>query len=304
MVTHHRFADTAGRRIFYREAGPQWAPAVVLLHGTPASSHMYRNLIPALADRYHVIAPDYPGFGHSDIPGVDEFSYTFDTLADYVDALLDHLGLQRYAMYVQDYGAPIGWRLALRHPDRITAIITQNGNAYAEGFFGDAMEPLFAYGRERSEANATALRDIISMDGLKWQYTHGVSDVTLVDPDVWVNAHAAVAGTSTKVDIQLELFANYITNVDLYPRVHEYFRTSQVPLLAVWGRKDQIFGPDGALAFGRDLPGAEIHLLDGGHFLLESRLDAAVALIRPFLERHVSQEKPSSGSVHLVPEAV
>ena len=286
MTTHHRYAEVAGRRIFYREAGSPTAPAIVLLHGTPASSHMYRNLIPALADRYHVIAPDYPGFGHSELVDVAEFDYTFDTLADTVDALLDQLGVTRYAMYVQDYGAPVGWRLALRHPERIRAIVTQNGNAYVEGFVGDAMEPLFAYGRERSEANAKALHDILSVDGLKWQYTHGVSDPTVVDPDVWVTAHAAVAASERAVQVQLALFADYLTNVDLYPRVHQYFRDSQVPLLAVWGRNDEIFGPAGALAFGRDLPAAEIHLLDGGHFLLESRLDAAVALIRPFLAHH------------------
>ena len=285
--THHRYAEIAGRQIFYREAGRRDAPTIVLLHGTPASSHMYRNLIPALADRYHVIAPDYPGFGHSERPPVGEFGYTFDSLADHVDALLDHLGLTRYALYVQDYGAPVGWRLALRHPERIAAIVTQNGNAYVEGFVGDAMEPLFVYGRDRSEANAKPLRDLISVDGLKWQYTHGVSDPSVVDPDVWVNAYAAVADTDEAVEVQLALFADYISNVELYPRVHEYFRTSNVPLLAVWGRNDQIFGPDGALAFARDLPSAEINLLDGGHFLLESRLDAVVALIRPFLAQHL-----------------
>ena len=288
MTTHHRFAEIAGRRIFYREAGPSDAPAVVLLHGTPASSHMYRNLIPALADRYHVIAPDYPGFGHSDAPSTDEFEYTFDALADHVDGLLDHLGLQRYSLYVQDYGAPVGWRLALRHPERIAAIVTQNGNAYVEGFVGDAMEPLFAYGRDRSEANAKVLRELVSIDGLKWQYTHGVSDPTVVDPDVWVNAHAAVASSEAAIQIQLALFADYITNVDLYPQVHEYFRSSQVPVLAAWGRNDEIFGPAGALAFARDLPKAEINLLDGGHFLLESRLDAVVTLMRPFLAEHAS----------------
>jgi pimeloyl-ACP methyl ester carboxylesterase len=286
MTTHHRFAEIAGRRIFYREAGRSDAPAIVLLHGTPASSHMYRNLIPALADRYHVIAPDYPGFGHSDAPSTDEFDYTFDALADHVEGLLEHLGLQRYSLYVQDYGAPVGWRLALRHPERITAIVTQNGNAYVEGFVGDAMEPLFAYGRDRTEANANVLRGLISIEGLKWQYTHGVSDPTVVDPDAWVNAHAAVASSEAAIQIQLALFADYITNVDLYPRVHEYFRDSQVPVLAVWGRNDEIFGPAGALAFGRDLPKAELNLLDGGHFLLESKLDAVVALIRPFLAEH------------------
>jgi len=287
MVTHHRFAEIAGRRIFYREAGSPSAPAVVLLHGTPASSHQYRNLIPALADRYHVIAPDYPGFGHSDVPTVDEFKYTFDNVADHIDELLDRLGLQRYAIYVQDYGAPVGWRLALRHPEAIAAIISQNGNAYVEGFVGDAMEPLFAYGRERSDANAAALREILSMDGLKWQFTHGVSDPSVVDPDAWINAHSAVASSPARIAAQLELFADYSSNVDLYPAVHEYFRTSQVPLLAVWGRNDQIFGPDGALAFARDLPAAEINLLDGGHFLLESRLREVIAVIRPFLERHL-----------------
>jgi pimeloyl-ACP methyl ester carboxylesterase len=287
MVTHHRIAEIAGRRIFYREAGSPAAPAVVMLHGTPASSHQYRNLIPALADRYHVIAPDYPGFGHSDVPDVEEFSYTFDNLADHVDALLDHLGLQRYAIFVQDYGAPVGWRLALRHPERIAAIITQNGNAYVEGFVGDAMEPLFAYGRDHSEANAAALRELISAEGLKWQFTHGVSDPSVVDPDSWINAHSAVASSPQRVAAQLELFADYSSNVGLYPRVHEYFRTSQVPLLAVWGRNDQIFGPDGALAFAGDLPNAEINLLDGGHFLLESRLVEVVAVVRPFLEKHL-----------------
>ncbi|MBI3224840.1 MAG: alpha/beta hydrolase [Mycolicibacterium cosmeticum] len=286
MTTHHRHAQIAGRQIFYREAGPADAPAVVLLHGTPASSHMYRNLIPALADSYRVIAPDYPGFGHSDVPPVGEFAYTFDTLADHVDALLDHLGLTRYAIYVQDYGAPVGWRLALRHPDRIAAVITQNGNAYVEGFVGDAMEPLFAYGRDRSPAHAAVLRNLISLDGVKWQFTHGVSDTSVVDPDAWMTAHAASAATEQRVAAQLELFADYITNVELYPRVHEYFRSSAVPLLAVWGRNDPIFGPDGATAFGRDLPHAQINLLDGGHFLLESHLDEAVALIRPFLGEH------------------
>jgi pimeloyl-ACP methyl ester carboxylesterase len=287
MVTRHRFAEIAGRTIFYREAGSPSSPAVVLLHGTPNSSGQYRNLIPALADRYHVIAPDYPGFGHSEVPDVDDFSYTFDNLADHVDALLDHLGLRRYAIFVQDYGAPVGWRLALRHPDRIAAIITQNGNAYVEGFVGDVMEPLFTYGRERSDANAAPLLNFISPDGVKWQFTHGVSDPSVVDPDALVNAHWAVASSPQRVAAQLELFADYSSNVDLYPSVHEYFRTSQVPLLAVWGRNDQIFGPDGAVAFARDLPTAEINLLDGGHFLLESRLAEVVALVRPFLERHL-----------------
>jgi pimeloyl-ACP methyl ester carboxylesterase len=287
MVTHHRYADIKGTRIYYREAGDASSPAIVLLHGTPASSHMYRNLIPALADRYRVIAPDYPGFGNSDVPSTADFDYTFDNLADHVDALLDNLNVTRYAVYVQDYGAPVAWRLALRHPDRIAAIVTQNGNAYVEGFVGDAMEPLFAYGRDRTHANADALREIISPAGLEWQFTQGVLDPSVVDPDNWISAHAAVASTPERVAAQLELFADYLTNVDLYPTVHEYFRTSQVPLLAVWGRRDQIFGPAGALAFERDLPQAEIHLIEGSHFLLESQLDAVVTLMRPFLQRHL-----------------
>jgi pimeloyl-ACP methyl ester carboxylesterase len=182
----------------------------------------------------------------------------------------------------------------LRHPERVAAIISQNGNAYVEGFFGDAMEPLFAYGRERSEANAAALREILSMDGVKWQFTHGVSDPSVVDPDTWINAHSAVASSPERIAAQLELFADYSSNVEGYPRVHEYFRSSQVPLLAVWGRNDQIFGPDGALAFARDLPNAEINLLDGGHFLLESRLAEVVALIRPFLPEHLDRVADSA----------
>lgn len=289
MVTRHQNVDVLGHKVFYREAGPESAPVVVLLHGTPATSHMYRNLIPVLAHRYRVIAPDYPGFGHSDVPAVGAFAYTFDTLADHVEALLDHLGVERFAMYVQDYGAPVGWRLALRRPDRITAIVTQNGNAYVEGFVGDVMEPLFAYGRDRSESNAAPLRDLLSRRGLEWQYTHGVSDPSVVDPDSWLLAHAGVASTPERVAAQLELFADYISNVHLYPQIHEYFRSSQVPLLAVWGRNDEIFGPAGALAFGRDLPHADINLLDGGHFLLESRLNEVVALMEPFLARHLAR---------------
>lgn len=233
MVIHHHIAEILGRRIFYREAGPASAPTVVLLHGTPASSHMYRNLIPALADRYHVVAPDYPGFGHSEVPAIDDFDYTFDALADHVEALLEFLGVRRCAIYVQDYGAPVGWRLALRHPERIAAVITQNGNAYVEGFVGDVMEPLFAYGRQKTESNAATLRELIAMDGLKWQFTHGVSDPSVVDPDNWVNAHFAVSRTVARLEAQLELFGDYASNVELYPQVHEYFRASQVPLLAV-----------------------------------------------------------------------
>lgn len=282
MVTHHRFAQVAGRRIFYREAGDPTAPAVVLLHGTPASSHMYRGLIDALSDRYHLIAPDYPGFGESDVPDVGDFSYTFDNLASHIDALLDQLGVTRYAMVVQDYGAPVGWRLALHHPDRITAVITQNGNGYTDGF-GEPLAGLLAYGRERSAANAEPLHQFLSRDGVVWQFTVGVPDPSVVSPDAWNNALHATVSTPAKLAAQMELFADYVSNLDVYPRLHQYFRDSQVPLLAVWGANDPIFIAPGAEAFRRDLPNAEVHLLDGGHFLLESALDEAVGLIRPFL---------------------
>jgi len=262
---------------------------VVLLHGTPASSHQYRNLIPALADRYHVIAPDYPASAARTFPASTSSATRSTTSPTTSTRCWTTSACSGTRSTSRTYGAPVGWRLALRHPERVAAIISQNGNAYVERFFGDAMEPLFAYGRERSETNATALREILSMDGLKWQFTHGVSDPSVVDPDTWINAYSAVASSPERIAAQLELFADYSSNVDLYPHVHEYFRNSQVPLLAVWGRKDQIFGPDGALAFGRDLPHAEINLLDGGHFLLESRLAEVVALIGPFLQEHLAQ---------------
>ncbi|MBI3214007.1 MAG: alpha/beta hydrolase [Mycobacterium sp.] len=287
MSVHHRFAEINGLRTFYREAGDADAPVLVLLHGTPASSHMYRDLIPALQDRYRLIAPDYPGFGESDVPSIDRFRYTFDTLADHVDALLDHLGVTRYALFVQDYGAPVGWRLALRHPDRIAAIITQNGNAYVEGF-GEPLNALMAYGADRREANAAPLLDFLAHDGLVWQFTHGVPDPTLVSPDSWNNAHHAVASTPDKLAAQMELFADYRSNLAIYPELQAYFRRSQVPLLATWGRNDTIFVAAGAQAFRRDLPDAQIHLLDGGHFLLESALPEVVDLVRPFLDRHLA----------------
>lgn len=280
----HLTATIDGQRVFYREAGPHEAPAVVLLHGFPTSSHMFRHLIPALADRYHVVAPDHIGFGYSAMPTVDEFDYTFDALADVAAGLLAQLGIDSYAIYVQDYGAPIGWRLALRNPDHIRAIITQNGNAYTDGFVKPFWDGLFAYASAPGPDTEPAVRAALSPDSIRWQYLTGVPDSSLVSPDTWTLDQVLLDRPGND-EIQLKLFRDYPTNVDLYPAVHEYFRTSQVPLLAVWGARDEIFSPDGARAFQRDLSDAEIHLLDSGHFALESHLDAITGYIRGFLGR-------------------
>ncbi|GAA3698610.1 alpha/beta hydrolase [Nonomuraea antimicrobica] len=279
---HHRYANVRGRRLFYREAGPADAPALVLLHGFPASSFMFRELIPALADRYHVIAPDHLGFGLSDAPPAEEFDYTFDALADLTAGLLDRLGLTRYALYVQDYGAPIGWRLALADPGAITAIITQNGNGYDAGFVQSFWTTVWDYHREQNPETEKAIRQALTLDAIKWQYLTGVPDETLVSPDTWHHDHALVSRPGND-RVQLALFLDYATNPPLYQRLHAYLREHQPPLLAVWGEGDEIFGPDGARAFAQDLPGARIHLLEGGHFLLESALDEVTELIRDFL---------------------
>ncbi|WP_255950006.1 alpha/beta fold hydrolase [Streptomyces odontomachi] len=283
---HHRSATVQGRQLFYREAGPADAPAFVLLHGFPTSSFMYRHLIPALADRYHLIAPDYLGFGFSDAPSVDEFDYTFDALTDLTADLLDQLGVARYALYVQDYGAPVGWRLALRNPDAVTAVVSQSGNAYEEGFVPEFWEPIFTYQREQTPESAEALGPALGLDMIKWQYVTGVPDATLVDPDTWHHDHQMVSRPGND-RVQLKLLLDYASNRPLYPTVQAYLREHRPPLLAVWGRNDPIFGPDGARAFTRDQPDAEVHLLDGGHFLLESALDEVTGLIRTFLGKHL-----------------
>jgi pimeloyl-ACP methyl ester carboxylesterase len=283
-TVHHRYTTVDGRRLFFREAGDPAAPALVLLHGFPTSSYMFRNLIPALADRYHVIAPDHLGFGLSDAPAVDEFDYTFDALTDLTADLLRTLGVDRYAMYVQDYGAPIGWRLALRDPSAIMAIITQNGNGYDAGFVESFWKVLWAYQSERTPDTEAAVRQFFTLDATRWQYVTGVPDETLVDPECWHHDYALISRPGND-EVQLKLLRDYATNAPLYPRLHEYLRASQVPLLAVWGRGDEIFGPAGAEAFADDLPDAEIHLLDGGHFLLESALDEVAGLIRDFLDK-------------------
>ena len=281
--TRHRDEIVRGHRVFYREAGSAQAPALVLLHGFPSSSRMFRQLIPALADRFHVIAPDHLGFGRSDVPSVESFAYTFDSLTDITETLLTQLGITRYALYVHDYGAPIGWRLALRAPEKVSAVITQNGNAYEDGFVPDFWQPVWEYGRNPSPETETAVRHALSLDAIRWQYLHGVDRPELVDPDSWIADHRDIDRPGGD-RIQLELLRDYSSNRPLYPRVHAYFRESQVPLLAVWGAGDEIFGPDGARAFARDLPDAEIHLIPGGgHFLLESHLDLVVEHIRGFL---------------------
>ena len=285
-VVHHRYATVDERQVFYREAGDPDAPVVVLLHGFPTGSFMFRNLIPALADRYRVIAPDFLGFGYSDAPSVDEFDYTFDALAESVAGLLTQLGVARYAIYVQDYGAPVGWRLALRDPQAVTAIITQNGNGYDAGFVDSFWAPVWDYHREQTPQTEEAMRGALSLESIRWQYLTGVPDESLVSPDTWHHDFALISRPGNDA-VQLKLFLDYATNPKLYPALHDYLRTSEVPVLAVWGENDQIFGPDGARAFADDAVDAEIHLLDGGHFLLESALAEVSALIRDFLSRRL-----------------
>jgi pimeloyl-ACP methyl ester carboxylesterase len=286
-VTHYRTKQIDGIEIFYREAGPPSAPTVVLLHGFPTSSHMYRNLIPALSDRYHVIAPDYPGFGQSAMPDRATFAYTFDRFGELVDALLDQLGAARYAMYVMDYGAPVGWRLALKHPDRITALIVQNGNAYDEGLQA-FWDPIKAYWSDHSQAHRKALYGLVSPATTKFQYTDGVSDVSRISPDNWVHDQALLDRPGN-AEIQMDLFYDYRTNLPLYPKVQAYFRKYRPPTLIVWGKNDKIFPAAGAYPYKRDLPKLEFHLIDTGHFALEDKADEMVPLIRGFLARNVTR---------------
>ncbi len=286
VVPHHRTAEVDGVEIFYREAGPEDAPVVVLLHGFPTSSHMFRNLIPALADRYHVIAPDYPGFGLSAMPERGRFPYTFAKYADLVDGLLGQLGATHYALYVMDYGAPIGFRLALKHPERVTALVVQNGNAYEEGLQA-FWDPLKAYWAEGSPERREALRPFTTLESTRFQYTDGVRDVSRIDPANWVHDQALLDRPGN-ADIQLDLFKDYASNVALYPRFQEYFRNHRPPTLIIWGANDKIFPAEGARAFLKDLPDAELHLLDTGHFALEDKGDEIIPLMRDFLDRKVS----------------
>jgi len=275
---------TAGeQQVFYREAGPKDAPVLLLLHGFPSSSHMFRDLIPALADTHRVIAPDLPGFGFSDAPDRAGFDYTFENLANVVERFTETLGLDRYAVYVFDYGAPVGLRLALRHPERITAIVSQNGNAYEEGL-SEAWDPIRQYWKAPTEENRAALRSFLTPEAVQWQYTHGVTDILRVAPEAYTIDSALMARPGND-EIQLDLFLDYASNVELYPAFQTYFRSHRPPLLALWGKNDPFFSPPGAEAFRRDLPDAEIHFFDTGHFALETHHAEIAAVIRDFLER-------------------
>ncbi|MEU3745295.1 MULTISPECIES: alpha/beta fold hydrolase [Streptomyces] len=290
LPIHHRTATVRGHEIAYREAGPADAPALLLLHGFPTSSRMFRDLIPLLAGDYRLIAPDHLGFGRSAAPSAAEFDYTFAELAALTAEFTDTLGLERFALYIQDYGAPIGLRLALAHPERITAIISQNGNAYEEGLGAEAWAPVLALIENRTPGTEEPVRGIRSLDGIRWQYETGVPTeyLDLLDPDAW-HHDAALMAREGQDEIQLGLIADYGSNFALYPAFQEYFRTSRVPLLAVWGEGDQVFVPAGAEAFRRDLPDAEIHLLPTGHFALETHAPRIAALIGDFLKRRVGE---------------
>lgn len=276
-----RKVDVDGFNIFYREAGFEHTPAILLLHGFPSAGHMFRDLIPQLADRFHVIAPDLPGFGQSDMPARDAFAYTFDNVARVIDRFTEIVGLERFAIYVFDYGAPTGFRLAVWHPERINALISQNGNAYAEGL-SDGWKPIRAYWEDPSPPNRNALRAFLAPETTIWQYTHGVADPTAVSPDGYSldNFYLQRPGAH---EVQLDLFGNYKSNVALYPAFQAYFRTHKPPFLAVWGRNDPFFLPAGAEAFTRDIPDAVVRFFDTGHFALETHACEIAAAIRDFL---------------------
>ncbi len=279
----YKTANIDGVKVFYREAGPANAPVMLLLHGFPTSSHMFRNLIPLLADRYHVIAPDYPGYGQSDAPDRASFKYTFANLTDITDKLVKQLRLNKYSMYVMDYGAPIGYRLALKHPEKVQALVIQNGNAYTEGL-GAFWDPIKAYWADRSPAKREALAGLVTLATTKFQYTDGMGDVSRISPDNWTIDQALLDRPGNK-DIQLDLLGDYGSNVPLYPDFQNFFRRHQPPTLIVWGKNDKIFPESGAHPYKRDLPKAEMHILDSGHFALEDRLDVMAPLIRDFLDR-------------------
>jgi pimeloyl-ACP methyl ester carboxylesterase len=284
QAVHHRRIEVEGIDLFYREAGPRDAPTLLLLHGFPTSSQMYRDLIPLLADRFHVIAPDYPGFGQSAAPSPSQFEYSFDNFARLMDRFTQQLGLKRYALYVMDYGAPVGFRLASAHPERVDALIVQNGNAYMEGI-GAFWDPIKALWKDNSEANREVIRKAaLTLDGTRWQYLDGVPDPTLVSPDAYTLDQAYLDRPGNN-DIQLALIHDYRNNLPKYPEWQAYFRKHRPPTLVVWGRNDQIFLAAGAEPYRRDNPDAKVHLLDTGHFALETHGPQIAALIRDFLSR-------------------
>jgi pimeloyl-ACP methyl ester carboxylesterase len=278
---NYRIADVDGLKIFYREAGPADAPTLLLLHGFPSAGHMFRDLIPHLADGFHIVAPDLPGFGQSDMPARGTFAYTFDHIADAIDRFTEVIGLKRFAIYVFDYGAPTGFRIAAKRPERVTAIISQNGNAYEEGLSG-GWNPIRAYWQDASEENREALRTFLKPETTVWQYTHGVPDTTRVSPDGYSldNFYLSRPGAD---EVQLDLFGDYKSNVALYPAFQNYFRTHKPPFLAVWGKNDPFFLPLGAEAFKRDIPKAVVRFFDTGHFALETHAAEIAAAIRDFL---------------------
>jgi pimeloyl-ACP methyl ester carboxylesterase len=289
-AVNYRTADVDGLQIFYREAGAAEAPHLLLLHGFPSASHMFRDLIPLLADRFHVLAPDLPGFGQSSMPPRRAFRYTFDNIAGVIDRFTAVVGLDRFAVYVFDYGAPIGFRLAMRYPERITGIVSQNGNAYEEGL-SDGWNPIRAYWEEPSQTNREALRALLSPETTLWQYTHGVADATAVSPDGY-SLDTFYLARSSADEVQLDLFGDYQSNVALYPAFQAYFRTYQPPFLAVWGKHDPFFLPPGAEAFKRDMPDAVVRFFDTGHFALETHVEEIAGTIRDFLATSICHRGP------------
>ena len=281
MTITYRTINVDGQNIFYREAGSPNAPTILLLHGFPTSSHMFRNLISDLSDRFHLIAPDYPGFGNSSMPTIDEFNYTFDHLAEVIEKFIQALGLKRYSLYLMDYGAPIGFRIATRHPERVEALIVQNGNAYEEGL-RDFWNPLKAYWQDQTPENAENLRQLLTLEATKWQYTHGVRNSEAISPDNW-NLDRGFLDRPGNNDIQLALFYDYRSNPSLYPQWQEYFRQYQPPMLVVWGKNDYIFPVEGATPYKRDLKDIEVYLLDTGHFALLEDGNAIASHIKHFL---------------------
>ena len=306
----HRTVEIDGLSIFYREAGPAEAPTLLLLHGFPTSSHMFRDLIPALADQFHVVAPDYPGYGNSAMPAVDKFEYTFDRLSRIIDKFTVKLGLDRFSIYLMDYGAPIGFRIAAAHPERIETLIIQNGNAYVEGIDNDFWEPIREYWKDRAAVNKgldnnfwknvkaaygkpnlpneEALRFLVTLDATKWQYLNGVRDAETISPDNW-HVTQRLLDRPGNAEIQLQLFYNYGSNPPLYPEWQAYFRKHQPPTLIVWGDNDEIFPAAGAHPYKRDLKNLEFHLIDTGHFALEEDLSEIAGHIRGFLAKNAKR---------------
>jgi pimeloyl-ACP methyl ester carboxylesterase len=280
--TSLRTVEADGVRVFYREAGPASAPVVLLLHGFPSSSHMFRELMPRLANRYRVIAPDLPGFGFTAVPAERKYAYAFASLVTTAEAFVNALGLQRYALYVFDYGAPVGFRLAVAHPERVTAIISQNGNAYEEGL-SDAWNPIRRYWEEPTAENRATVRDaLLTFEGTRWQYTHGVADAETIAPESYT-LDTALLERPDMQEIQLDLFLNYASNLTLYPVFQQYLRDATPPLLAIWGKHDPFFMPSGAEAYRRDNPNAVVELLDTGHFALETHVEEIAEAIHRLL---------------------